>query len=97
MYKADALEEVEMAASTVVKAKADTLDVDVVGQRSVAAAVPAAGTADQSFLVLDQSVGNKFHFECQKKLGSGPTGSEAELEIANSVAEGMEEHQVEEE
>lgn len=31
MYKADALEEVEVAASTVVKAKADTLDVEVVG------------------------------------------------------------------
>lgn len=41
--------------------------------------------------MLDQSVGSKFLVECQKDLDSGETDPEAELEMAASVAEGVEE------
>lgn len=47
--------------------------------------------------MLDQSMGSKILVECQKELDSGETGPEAELEMAASVAEGVEEHLVEEE
>lgn len=51
----------------------------------------AVGTDDLSFLVLDQLVGNKLLAEDGRELDSGETGSEAELGMADSVEDGVEE------
>lgn len=80
--------EVEVAESSLAEGRADVVDVE----ESDAAVLQAVGTADLSFLVLDQLVGNKLLAEDGRELVSGETGSEAELGMADSVEEGVEEN-----
>lgn len=83
--------EVEVAESSLVEGQADVADVQLVGE-SDAAVLQAVGIADLGFLVLDQLADNKLLAEDGRELDSGETGSEAELGMANSVEEGVEEN-----
>lgn len=81
--------EVEVAESRLAEGWTD-VDVEVVGEFD-AAVLQAVGTDDLCFLVLDHLAGNKLLAEDGRELDSGETGSEAELGMADSVEEGVEE------